>query len=576
VTRPQVLRQYAFVGDGERGALVGPEGSVVWLPFPRWHDAPVFDALLGGAAFYEVQPVDPFVWGGHYESGSLVWRNRWVVQGGAVVECRDTLCLPAGVDRAVLLRRIEHVGGDDVDVAVRLCAESALHGGVGGVRFESGSMVVQLGGVWLRCTGMRAPAQEARGVFTSLVRIAKGTSYDLLLELSTSPPRDAVPDAGRLWTDTERAWEQRVPVLSVSVAKRDARHAVAVLNGLTSSDGGMVAAATTSLPERADAGRNYDYRFAWIRDQSYVGEAAAVAGVEHLLDSAVAFVRDRLMADGVQLRPVYRVDGAPAGRQRRVPLPGYPGGSEVYDGNAASDQFQLDCFGEALQLFAVAAERDRLSREVWQAVEIAARGIEERWHEEDYGVWETRTSRWTHSRLVCAAGLARISRYAPPIEASRWSQLSERILGTAAETSLHASGRWQRSPDDPSVDAALLIPQIRGLVPVDDPRSKATLKAVIHDLTEDGLVYRYRQEPGRAEGAFLLCSFWLAIATLQAHDTVGSARWFERARSACGPPALFAEEFDVEQRQLRGNLPQAFVHALLLETASRQSRQPGR
>jgi GH15 family glucan-1,4-alpha-glucosidase len=363
-------------------------------------------------------------------------------------------------------------------------------------------------------------------------------------------------------------------VLSVSVAKRDAGHAVAVLSGLTSSEGGMVAAATTSLPERADAGRNYDYRFAWIRDQSFAGEAAAVAGVEPLLDSAVAFVRDRLLSDGVRLRPVYRVDGAVAGQQHQLRLPGYPGASEVFVGNAASDQFQLDCFGEALQLFAVAAEHDRLSREVWQAVEVAARGIEERWHEDDYGVWETRARQWTHSRLVCAAGLARVSRYAPPIEASRWSQLSERILVTASERSVHPSGRWQRAPDDPDVDAALLIPQIRGLLPVDDPRSRATLNAVIHELTEDGLVYRYRHGDGCSEGAFLLCSFWLSLATLQAHDTVGSARWFERARAACGPPGLFAEEFDVEQRQLRGNLPQAFVHALLLETACRQSRHP--
>jgi GH15 family glucan-1,4-alpha-glucosidase len=135
---------------------------------------------------------------------------------------------------------------------------------------------------------------------------------------------------------------------------------------------------------------------------------------------------------------------------------------------------------------------------------------------------------------------------------------------------VHPTGRWQRSPSDPRPDAALLLAALRGAVPADDPRSLATLDSVARDLTDDGYCYRYRPDErplGDSDGAFLLCGFWLALALAQRGDRTTAARWFERNRAACGPPGLLSEEFDVRQRQLRGNLPQAFVHALLLETA---------
>jgi GH15 family glucan-1,4-alpha-glucosidase len=142
---------------------------------------------------------------------------------------------------------------------------------------------------------------------------------------------------------------------------------------------------------------------------------------------------------------------------------------------------------------------------------------------------------------------------------------------------LHPTGRWQRSPHDDRLDAALLLPAIRGAIPADDPRTHATLRAFGQELTDDGYAYRYRPDErplGEAEGAFLLCGFIMSLALGQQGDAVGAARWFERNRSACGPPGLLSEEFDVAQRQLRGNLPQAFVHALLLECALEQYEPP--
>src|SRR5699024_7269795 len=141
------------------------------------------------------------------------------------------------------------------------------------------------------------------------------------------------------------------------------------------------------------------------------------------------------------------------------------------------------------------------------------------------------------------------------------------IVVETTKDSLHPSGRWQRSPIDPTVDAALLLPAIRGALPATDPRSKATLDAVRDELSEDGFVYRFRHDQRplhEAEGAFLLCGFFTALASHQQGQAAEARAWFERSRTACGPPGLFSEEYDVIQRQLRGNLPQAFVHALML------------
>jgi GH15 family glucan-1,4-alpha-glucosidase len=153
-----------------------------------------------------------------------------------------------------------------------------------------------------------------------------------------------------------------------------------------------------------------------------------------------------------------------------------------------------------------------------------------------------------------------------------WTALADRLLAETTASCVHESGRWQRSPSDGRCDAALLLPQLRGLLPLDDPRSAATRRSVRDELMRDGYVFRYpvHAEPlGVGEGAFLLCGYWLAMALVEAGDVVTGRALFERTRAGCGPPGLFTEEYDVTERQLRGNVPQAFVHAAMLETACR-------
>jgi GH15 family glucan-1,4-alpha-glucosidase len=574
------LREYAVVADGERGAVIGPQGDVAWMCMPTWDSPSVFSSLIGGTGVYAISPLARYVWGGYYEQGTLIWRSRWVTSNGEL-ECREALAFPGDAHRAVLLRRLMLVDGG---VSARLVLNpraaydkepvKKLH------RQDDGTWTMTSGPVFMRLSGggqaQAGPDGHCGRRLRMDLTLAPGRHHDFVLELADGPFEERPPDPDEEWEATKAHWSEVVPELAGFAARRDARHAYAVLAGLTSSSGGMVAAATSSLPERAEAGRTYDYRYAWVRDQCFAGQAVAAVGPHRLLDDAIGFVVERLLADGPHLRPAYTATGGPVPRERSLGLPGYPGGTDVV-GNKVTSQFQLDVLGEALLLLAAAANHDRLDVDGWRAVEVAVDTITQRWREPDAGVWELERKRWSHSALECVAGLRAVAsaRGAPPAAAGRWMALSETVLADVSGTGVHPCGRWKRAVDDDRVDAALLLPAIRGAVPVDDPRSRATHEAVKQDLSRDGYLYRFRQDARplhEAEGAFLLCGFWMSLASLIRGEEAEAASWLERNRAACGSPGLFSEEFDVVQRQLRGNLPQAFVHAGLLECAARYTK----
>ena len=574
---PHVLRDYAFLADGERGVLIGPRGDISWMCFPRWHDPGLFSELIGGRGTYQITPVDRYVWGGYYEQGTLIWHSRWVTTA-AIVECREALAYPGGAEQAILLRRITAVQGT---AAMRITLSPAAEFGEEPFqrlrRDDHGTWRGKTGDVSVRWHGGESASPHPDGhrgrVLIQELSLEPGESHDFVLTLNSPQDAPDLPgDAEHLWQETAAAWAATTPPFDAGTVERDARQSYAVLRGMTSdASGAMVAAATTSLPERASEGRNYDYRYAWIRDQCYAGQAVAAHGADGLLDCAVRFVAGRLLADGPNTTPAYTVTGGQVPGERRLSLPGYPGGYNVV-GNRVNQQFQLDAFSEPLLLFAAAAKLDRLDSDAWRAAELAANAIADRWRNPDAGIWELAPAHWSHSALNCVAGLRQISHYAPtPRQASRWVQLADQIVASTAKTGMHRSGRWQRTADDLRVDASLLLPAIRGAIPADDPRSLATLGAVKSELAEAGHAYRFRHDErplGEAEGAFLICGFWLSLAHRQLGDAAVSAQWFERTRAACGPPGLYSEEYDVAQRQLRGNIPQAFVHALLLECAA--------
>ncbi|HET6550349.1 MAG TPA: glycoside hydrolase family 15 protein, partial [Solirubrobacter sp.] len=428
--RPHVLREYALIADGERGALVGPDGDMTWLCFPCWHEPAVFAGLIGGNGGYAVTPSSPCVWGGYYEAGTLIWRSRWITSD-AIVECREALALPARRDRAVILRRIEVIEGRErMKVALELRADYGRHRPRTFKRGDDGAWRMRIGDTHALWSGA-ADAREEDGVLALELDLRKGDAHSLVLVLQQGGDAEPV-DPDFIWEETELEWHKRVPDVEHAAGARDAEHAIAVMSGLTSLGGGMVAAATMALPERAREGRSYDYRYVWIRDQCYAGRAAAKAGAWPLLDAAVAFATERLLGDGRDLTPAYRTDGGRVPDEQDLGLPGYPGGSDVA-GNWINSQFQLDAFGEALLLLSDADRHDRLEGDGWRAAHAAAAAIEARHDETDAGIWELNPAHWVHSRLICAAGLrALAARPAAGHHAAPW-------LSTAVSTARQPS-----------------------------------------------------------------------------------------------------------------------------------------
>ncbi|HLR92882.1 MAG TPA: glycoside hydrolase family 15 protein [Jiangellaceae bacterium] len=572
---PHVLREYALLADGHRGALCGPHGDLVWLCAPRWDSDAVLSSLIGGEGMYAVTPSATSVWGGYYEPRTLIWRSRWVTTDG-IIESREALAYPADPHRAVVLRQVRPISGSGaVDVVLELRAGFGAHPMRELHRNDDGTWTARSGELNMRWSGGRHARVDERGALRVHLDVPAGSWHDLVLEISDRPLPEP-PDPQVAWAATAHAWAEQVPEMAHTAAPRDARHSYAVLRGLTEPGGGMVAAATLGLPERAGAGRNYDYRYVWLRDQAYTGVAAAVTEPLPLMDDAVAFATARLLEHGSDLVPAYRVDGSDLPAERSLSLPGYPGGSDVV-GNWVRDQTQLDTFGEILQLFGAAARHDHLDSDAHRAMSIAVKVIETTWAQPDNGIWEIERAWWTQSRLACVAGLRTIAELEPPKESARLESLAERILVETSRRCLDTTGVWRRSPEHPGTDASLLLPPVRGALAATDPRTRATLEAIEQDLTEDGYVYRFAHDGralGAAEGAFLLCGFSMALAMWHQGRQTEAFRWFERNRAACGPPGLRSEEYDVQQGQLRGNIPQAFVHALLMESATRLPDAP--
>src|SRR5581483_4741765 len=294
-------------------ALMDPDGGTAWLCFPGWSDPATFAGLLGSGGSYRISPHGRFVSGGYYEDGTLIWRRRFVTEDN-VIECREALAYPGENERCVILRRIEALDGDASLLGTLQLAHDYGRQRGGPWRSEGDAWLCSSGGFHARWHGRCATtvgSEASKLDFRVLLR--QGEPQDFVLELQCKEfGRDTPPHAGELWHRTEEAWRSAVPSCEAVPAGRDVRRSFAVLRGMTTPSGGTVAAATTALPERAEAGRNYDYRYVWVRDTCYIGHAgAAVKGGEPILDDAVRWTCARILADGRNAMPAYQPDGSP-------------------------------------------------------------------------------------------------------------------------------------------------------------------------------------------------------------------------------------------------------------------------
>jgi len=353
--------------------------------------------------------------------------------------------------------------------------------------------------------------------------------------------------------------------------------------------GGMVAAPTTSLPERAGGTRNWDYRYCWVRDSTFTLYALLLSGYR---EEAGAW-RDWLLRSAAgrpqDLQTLYAVDGDRVRNEFQLPwLAGYAESKPVRVGNAASVQLQLDVYGELIDSLCL-ARRAGLERSMddWRFERTLLRFLEKAWSEPDHGIWETRGEKrhFTHSKVMAWVAfdraLADMKAYGLPGPVARWTKLRDRIH---ADVCAHGFDRKRNKfvqyYGGSEVDASLLLLVQVGFLPAVDSRIKGTVAAIERDLLVDGFVMRYRTLPTLEdkppnEGRFLACSFWLADAYLLCGRKAAGEKLFKRLLKLCNDVGLLAEQYDPAKRTMLGNFPQALSHMALINTARNLSRPGG-
>ena len=587
---PLPIEDYALIGDTRSAALVGKDGSIDWLCLPRFDSAACFAALLGdvGHGRWLLAPAAGATRATRrYRAGTLVLETELVTDTGVV---RVVDLMPPDEPSPNVLRLVEGVSGQ---VAMRMELV---------VRFDYGRIVpwvTKAEGV-LRVVGgpdalaLRTPVSvHGRGLAT-VAEFTVGQGESIPFALSWYPSHLAPPpavDVAKEISDAEawwRAWSDRCAYVG---PWRDAViGSLVTLKALTyAPTGGIVAAPTTSLPEALGGGRNWDYRFCWLRDATFTLLALMLAGHR---DEACAW-RDWLLravaGTPQQLQIMYDVAGA-----RRLPeielgwLPGYEGSRPVRTGNGAAHQLQLDVFGEVADAL-FQARRSGIDPDpfAWRVEGKLLEFLEGAWTEPDEGIWEVRGPRrhFTHSKMMAWVAFDRAVKTVErsgldgPIE--RWRAIRDRIHEDVCAKGFDPGKRaFTQSYGSPALDASLLMMALVGFLPPSDPRVIGTVEAIERELVVDGLVLRYRTEelddglpPG--EGTFLACSFWLADNLALMGREVEARALFERLLSLRNDVGLLAEEYDPADRRLLGNFPQAFSHIGLVNTAFNLTpRQP--
>ncbi|WP_164020863.1 glycoside hydrolase family 15 protein [Pyxidicoccus trucidator] len=601
------IGDYALLSDCRSAALVSRLGSVDWLCFPRFDGPSVFARLLDAkAGHFSLRPDGEARATRRYRDRTLVLETTFHTPTGTVVLV-DALAMGSQergheLGRAspgVLLRRVTCTAGE-VALSLELSARPeyglvspTLRPRAGGVECRGGAEALLVAAA----VPLRLEGQDVRATFT--LRAGESTGFAVQHHLAYDAPtalwtqekiahrlEDTV-ETWRSWSDEHQGYEGPWREL--------VHHSGRVLQGLTfQPTGAIIAAPTTSLPEVLGGIRNWDYRYSWVRDASFTLDALWVAACPDEAERYFQFLADAAqsqLASGQQLQALFGVGGEHDLTERQLcHLSGWRGSAPVRVGNDAWSQRQLDVYGELL--CSVHRLEDLLERVdgtfrrfLVDSAELAAT----RWREKDQGLWELRCEprHHVHSKLMCWVALDRAVSLAERLEAqdrvARWRRTRDDIRGALLEEGWNEQvGAFTQSFGSDALDAACLMIPIVGFLPADDPRVRSTVRAIQAHLTDrHGLVHRYSVDDGLEgkEGAFLLCTFWLAQVQALAGELEAATVTFTRAASYANDVGLLAEEVDPERRVLLGNYPQAFSHVGLVNAAwaiSQAREHPGR
>jgi len=587
---PSPIEDYAIIGDCHTAALVGRDGSIDWLCFPRFDSGACFAALLGTeengrwllAPSSKIKNIRR-----RYRDGTLVLETDYETDDGAVtlIDCMPPRSREPDVIRLAVGRR------GRVRMRMQLV-----------IRFDYGSIIP-----WVRRAdkGIRAIAGPDALVLQTNVAL-RGEGFTTTAEFTVSEgeripfvlmwypahqPMPPVVDPEETLIHTEQWWRDWSGRCSYEGLWRDAViRSLITLKALTyAPTGGIVAAPTTSLPERLGGVRNWDYRYCWIRDATFTLYALMLGGYTEEAAAWREWLLRAVAGKPSQLNIMYGLSG-----ERRLTeielgwLPGYEGSLPVRIGNAAHQQYQLDVYGEIMDALHL-ARRTGLepSEDAWRVQSALIAFLESGWSEPDEGIWEVRGPRrdFTHSKIMAWVAVDRmvkaIERFGLQGPVERWRKLRTAIHQEVCQKGFDRErNTFVQFYGGKELDASLLMIPLVGFLPTDDPRVRGTVEAIERNLTNDGFVARYatKQEVDglpAGEGAFLACSFWLAdnFALLGRRDE--ALRLLERLLELRNDVGLLSEEYDTANRRLVGNFPQAFSHVSLINTASNLSRPKG-
>jgi GH15 family glucan-1,4-alpha-glucosidase len=578
------IEDYAIIGDTQTIALVGITGSIDWLCLPRFDSGACFAALLGTPRHgrWLITPQgDLRAVRRRYRDDTLILETELATEDGIV---RLVDFMPVRGRTPDLVRIVEGMRGR-VPVICELAARFDYGSVVPWSRREQGRWHLIAGPDALEvCTPADLELRE--GVLCGRVVIDEGTRVAFTLIWHPSfEIEHAVPAPYQSLEETERYWRRWAGRCNTRGDYREpVLRSLITLKALTyAPSGGIVAAATTSLPERLGGVRNWDYRYCWLRDATLTLQALLYEGYSDEARAWREWLVRAVAGDPASLQIMYGVAGERRIDEYELPwLPGYEGSRPVRVGNAAVHQRQLDVYGEVMDTMFVARMAGlEADDDAWTVQRAILDWLESNWQDADEGIWETRGPRqqFTYSKVMAWAAFDRAVRTAEhlgllgPLE--RWRALRDEIHeDTCVRGYDPERGTFTQAYGSPHLDASLLLIPIVGFLPAMDPRVLGTIDAVERELVEDGLVHRYltRDEgnldglPGR-EGAFLACSFWLADAlVLSGRIDEGRAR-FERLLELRNDVGLLAEEYEPRARRQIGNFPQAFSHVALVNTA---------